>query len=246
MVNPDLVHEFWRMQLLDELRRKQVSLDYEPQLDPEGRRRAALVELIGLFEDAESGALQERRRDEAPSSEHGNAVETGDVRRSSVVVAHASKRGSTAEVAEAVAERLRERGLRVDVRRAADVRDLEAYAAAVLGGSLYFGRWHGDALQFLKRHQRALTTRPVAIFALGPKTADEHDFAESRAQLDRALRAVPEVDPAAVAIFGGVIDPTKLRFPLSRMEASDARDWDAIAAWADEVASVFAGGAVSV
>src|SRR5207302_3660515 len=33
----DSAHELWRMQLLDELRRKRVALDYEPQLDPEGR-----------------------------------------------------------------------------------------------------------------------------------------------------------------------------------------------------------------
>jgi hypothetical protein len=40
-------------------------------------------------------------------------------------------------------------------------------------------------------------------------------------------------------VFGGVVDPTKLRFPLSRMPASDARDWDAIDGWAAEVATAF-------
>jgi hypothetical protein len=67
--------------------------------------------------------------------------------------------------------------------------------------------------------------------------ADDHGLAESRAQLDKALAKVPEVRPRSIAVFGGVIDPAKLRFPLSRMPASDARDWDAIDEWADDVAT---------
>jgi hypothetical protein len=48
---------------------------------------------------------------------------------------------------------------------------------------------------------------------------------------------VPELEPLSVAIFGGVVDPAKLPFPLNRMPASDARDWAAIEAWAEEVAA---------
>ena len=53
------LHELWRMQLLDELRRRRVAFDYEPQLDPEGRRRAALAVLIASVEEAEIDALAE-------------------------------------------------------------------------------------------------------------------------------------------------------------------------------------------
>ena len=162
-----------------------------------------------------------------------------------ILVAHASKRGSTAEVAVFVADRLRGHGLVLDVRTAAEVDDLTSCEGVVLGGCLYFGRWHGDAVAFLKRHRQALADRPLALFALGPKTSEEHDLAESRAQLDGALAKV-DVDPATVAVFGGVIDPTKLRFPFNRMPASDARDWEAVATWADEVASVFAAREVAV
>ena len=163
--------------------------------------------------------------------------------RPSILVAHASKRGSTTEVATFVAERLRARELLVDVRPAAEVEDLAFYDGVVLGGSLYFGRWHEDAARFLKRFREALADRPLAIFALGPKTAEEHDLAESRAELGRALK---DVEPTTVVVFGGVIDPAKLRFPFSRIPASDARDWDAIAAWADEIATAVARTEVAV
>jgi menaquinone-dependent protoporphyrinogen oxidase len=155
----------------------------------------------------------------------------------SILVAHASKRGSTEEVASFIGTRLREQGLVADVRRAADVWDLAFYDGVVLGGSLYFGRWHGDATDFLKRFHDTLADRPLAVFALGPKTASEHDVAESRAQLERVLG---DAAPTTVAVFGGVIDPAKLRFPFNRLPASDARDWAAIAAWAEEVASLVA------
>jgi menaquinone-dependent protoporphyrinogen oxidase len=163
--------------------------------------------------------------------------------RPSILVAYASKKGSTAEVATFVGDRLREHGLAADVRKASEVEDLAFYDGVVLGGSLYFGRWHDHARAFLKRFRAPLTDRPLAVFALGPKTASEHDLAKSRAQLDRALG---DAEPTTVAVFGGVMDPTKLLFPLNRLPASDARDWTAIAAWADEVASLVARAEVTV
>jgi hypothetical protein len=60
----DSLHELWRLQLLDELRRRRVALDYEPQLDPEGRRRAALTALIESLEEEELEALHELRDEE--------------------------------------------------------------------------------------------------------------------------------------------------------------------------------------
>jgi hypothetical protein len=53
--------------------------------------------------------------------------------------------------------------------------------------------------------------------------------------LTKALAEGPDVHPFASAIFGGVIDPKKLHFPFSRMPKGDARDWDAIQKWAEEV-----------
>jgi menaquinone-dependent protoporphyrinogen oxidase len=156
-----------------------------------------------------------------------------------ILVAYASKNGSTREVAEAIAGVLSADGHAVDFRSAAEVGDLKSYSGVVLGGSIYVGRWHPDALAFLKRHTDGLAELPVAIFALGPRSLTE--VAQSRAQLDTSLAQVPDVTPATVAIFGGVVDPTKLSCPFNRLPASDARDWTAIRTWA---ASLFAAQAV--
>jgi menaquinone-dependent protoporphyrinogen oxidase len=153
------------------------------------------------------------------------------------LVAYASKHGSTREVAERVASEMRAAGLAVDVMPAAEVGHLRGYDAVVLGGALYAGRLHKDARRFLARHEDLLAVRTFAVFALGPKTLDPAEVASSRAQLDRALKRVPRAEPVSVAIFGGVIDPSSLRFPFNRMPASDARDWEAIEAWASELAA---------
>jgi menaquinone-dependent protoporphyrinogen oxidase len=157
-----------------------------------------------------------------------------------VLVAYATKKESTHEVAEAVAARLRDLGHDVDVRPAAEVGTLAPYGAVVVGGALYAGRWHRDARRFLATHRDELARRPVAVFAMGPAKLEPAEVEGSRKQLDRALASEHDLEPVSVTIFGGVIDPAKLRFPLNRMPAADARDWDAIRAWADAVSELFA------
>ena len=163
----------------------------------------------------------------------------------SVLVAYATRYGSTQEVAEAIASTLRERGLAVDIGPMREVRSLDQYHAVVLGAPLYMFHWYKDALQFLARHREALTQRPVAIFALGPIHAEEKEFQGAREQLDKELAKFPWLTPAAIEIFGGKFDPEKLTFPhnlvpaLKKMPASDIRDWTAIRAWASTLAAQF-------
>ena len=154
----------------------------------------------------------------------------------SILVAYASKHGSTQETAEAIAGMLRDEGLWAHTCRAAEVADIWGYEGVVLGGSLYTGRWHADARDFLKRHHTALAGLPVALFAMGPKTSSDHDRAEARRQLDLNLKKLPDIRSASIAIFGGVVDPPKLHFPFNKLPKTDARDWEAIGRWAEEVA----------
>lgn len=159
----------------------------------------------------------------------------------SVLVAYASRYGSTQEVAEAVAATLQERRLEVDLRPAREVRSLEGYSAVVLGTALYMFRLHKDARRFLTRHRAALTTRPAAIFAMGPFNNVEKEWQGVRAQLDKELAMFPWFTPVAHEVFGGKFDPAKLRFPynlvpyLKRLPASDIRDWTAIRAWTSSI-----------
>jgi len=159
--------------------------------------------------------------------------------RASILIAYATKNGSTAEVAEKVAAKLCGHGLITDVRAAHDVHTLDGYDGVIVGSAIYVGRLHADARHFLERYRTKLDALPVAVFAMGPRTLADRDVMSSRAQLQSALEKVPTVRPISTAIFGGVIEPSQQHFPFNRFPASDARDWEAIDAWADRVAARF-------
>src|SRR4051794_41912923 len=68
-----------------------------------------------------------------------------------VLVAYASKHRSTAEIAEVIADELREQGVGVDLREAGAVEDLSSYAAVVLGSAGYMKRGGRAARRLLRR-----------------------------------------------------------------------------------------------
>ena len=153
-----------------------------------------------------------------------------------VLVAYASKHGTTREVAESIARTLEERGLAVEVGEAKRVREVGRHDAFVVGGGLYMGRWHADARRLLRRHRDELAGMRVAVFAMGPDSLEDAKVAESRKQLERALADTPEIEPIAVGVFGGALEPEGWRFPFNHLPAFDARDWEAIGRWAADLA----------
>jgi menaquinone-dependent protoporphyrinogen oxidase len=157
----------------------------------------------------------------------------------SILLAYASRYGSTQEVAETIAAALREAGVEVDTRPMQEVTTLDNYDAIVLGAALYNARWHADAHQFLVRHQAALTQRPVAIFTLGPLSTSDAAKRNSRRQLDKELAKYPWLRPAAVEIFAGKYDPSKpgMGFFERLLPARDYRNWAAIRAWASALSA---------
>ncbi len=159
-----------------------------------------------------------------------------------ILVAYATRYGSTQEVAEAIAGTLRAAGLAVEIKLAREVRTLDGYRAVVLGAPLFMFHWHKDAHQFLTRHRKALVGQPIAVFALGPvhEPHDPQEWQDLRGQLEKELAKYPWLSPVALEMFGGKYDPASLRFPLNLMAgsepASDIRDWEAIRAWAGSLA----------
>ena len=152
-----------------------------------------------------------------------------------VLIAYATKHGSTHEVAEFVAAHLADIGVEAHTLPAHRVRSLDEYAAVVLGAPLYMGRWHRDARVFLRRFRTELTSRPLAVFALGPLEDDSQHWDEARDQLYRTLAHQPGVEPVTVGLFGGAIVPETLHVPFSHIPAGDLRDWDAIREWTDRL-----------
>lgn len=158
-----------------------------------------------------------------------------------ILVAYATKYGSTAESARMLAEMLHRDGLRAEVRPVNEVTELQPYSAVVVAAALYMGRLHKDARRFLTAWREELERVPVALMVAGPVEKEEKQFKSAEQQLDRELARMAWFHPVARKIVGGKWDPAKLRFPfnwtLKKVPASDARDWSAMGAWAREIAA---------
>ena len=152
----------------------------------------------------------------------------------SILLAYATRYGSTQEVAETITTTLREDGVKVDIQPMQDVKNLDNYSAVVLGAAIYNARWHPEAHKFLSKYQETLRQLPVAIFALGPLTISDAAILRSRRQLDMELEKYPWLKPVAVEMFVGKSDPAKLGiFDRLFSKASDHRDWQVVRAWAN-------------
>ena len=88
-----------------------------------------------------------------------------------VLVSAASRHGATAELAETIADGIRQEvgaGGEVLVRPPGEVDDVADYDAVVLGSAVYFGHWLEEAHDLLLRCGVALWERPVWLFSSGP------------------------------------------------------------------------------
>lgn len=150
----------------------------------------------------------------------------------SVLVAYATMAGSTAEVAEAVAETITEAmaggDVQVEISPLGEVQDLASYDAVVVGAPMILG-WHRGALRFLKKNRRVLAQKPLALFVTAmsltetgerrlngvPLTVDEDlpkapqqegrlTFRERYAQLSKYVRPILKAAGPAQPVSIGV------------------------------------------
>jgi menaquinone-dependent protoporphyrinogen oxidase len=168
----------------------------------------------------------------------------------SILVAYASKHGATGEIAERIAENLREAGQDADARPVQAADNLGDYEGFVLGSAAYMGHWLKDAAAFVRKNQDLLAQRPVWLFSSGPlgtettdaKGVDLHSAAEPT-ELPEFQEAI---HPRGHRVFFGVLDPDKLSFterslrklPAARaiLPEGDFRDWNEIQEWAYGIA----------
>jgi menaquinone-dependent protoporphyrinogen oxidase len=161
-----------------------------------------------------------------------------------VLVAVASKHGSTIEIAEAIAGEMGAMGIDAKARELETVTDLDGFDAVVLGSAIYMGRWLPEARRFADEHSFALRQVPVWLFSSGP-IGDP----------PKPNGVVPDVESVATGLrareartFAGRLDPAELGFgerlvaKAVRAQAGDYRAWDEIRAWARSIGAALVGG----
>ena len=158
---------------------------------------------------------------------------------SRILIAYSTNSGSTAEVAETIAQELINCGHSSEARQIAEVSDLSGYDAVVIGAPMIFG-WHIAARKFLKRYQGQLKERKLAYFSCaarltqvegeqlpqvpivmdpnlvsspekpGRLTLNER-FTTLKYYLDPMLVAAPQAKPVSIAFFKGSIQMYRLK-----------------------------------
>lgn len=164
-----------------------------------------------------------------------------------ILVTYASRTGSTAGVAEAIGSVLAESGAQIDVLPMQEVQALTPYRAVVAGSAIQDGQWLPEAMQFVRTHQAALAQKPFAAFLVCMTLAMKNE-SYHRAVVDwlEPVRAL--VTPVSEGLFAGALDLDKVPSFRKRLmfrvsiatgvwSAGDHRDWDAIRAWAGELAA---------
>ncbi len=165
------------------------------------------------------------------------------------LVAYASRHGATRELAEALARDLmasddaRRVGLYAAAVAAESRPDPSNWDAVVLGSAVYAGRWLPAAHEFAVRHAGLLRRRPLWLFSSGPigeppfPPDEPHDAGTLTGMLaPRGHRVFPGRLDVALLGFAERAMVTAMRAPLG-----DFRDWDAVRAWAGEIAGAVAG-----
>jgi menaquinone-dependent protoporphyrinogen oxidase len=158
-----------------------------------------------------------------------------------VLVGYATAAGSTAGVAERIAQMLRDAGATVTCRPVGPDLEPTGFDAVVVGSAVHNMAWLPPALDFLRRVPAG---RPLWCFSVGgvnPKHRLTRKMAEMEAR--RIAEQFPrEASPREHRIFGGIIDMRgtplwgKAFYLLTGGRPGDHRDWPAIEAWASDLA----------
>jgi menaquinone-dependent protoporphyrinogen oxidase len=186
-----------------------------------------------------------------------------------VLVAYGSRHGGTRGIAERICEVLRSEGLDATVMTAtaATDSDVRAADAFVIGSGVYMGSWLDEPLDFVRRNQATLASRPLWLFSSGPlpgstKNKEVDDPIENAlGPMDgpgsggrRKVEAISAATgPRDHRVFMGRYNPDDAAMNLPErfmktfmrvipairdvLPAGDFRDWAAIEAWARSIAT---------
>ena len=202
-----------------------------------GRRRllAALAGAIAIAAGIR-GATWRPAPDLITSECEGNTAMTDRI-----LVAYATRTGSTAEVADAIARHLCAAGLAAEARPVGEVTTLEGVSGAVLGSAVRYAAWLPEMTDFIVANRDALSEMPVAFFTMHMLALGE-DAAALAERAKYTAKARGLIPPRDEVFFEGMIDPARLSFfdrlavRLVKSPVGDRRDWERIAGWADRIA----------
>ncbi len=177
------------------------------------------------------------------------------------LIAYATRYGATAGTSEEIGRILREKGFNVRIGnlKREKIKDITDYDLIIVGSGMRMGKWTDEADDFLKKFQKELEQKRLAIFVSTMKTVSERegkteDVAKMRKVALEDKVAQYSLHPITLGFFGGVLDYNKMGFLFKRTmgflkpqlekdgfketapDVYDLRDWDEIRNWVVDLA----------
>lgn len=178
------------------------------------------------------------------------------------LIVYGTRYGATASTSEEIASTLRKEGIEVQVVNAKEekVKDIAQYDVVIVGSGIQIYRWTSEPEDFLKKFQKELASKKVALFVSSGATAlaehegkpEEIDKGKKKYLQEKAAKY--NLQPVALGLFGGIYDFNKWPWwagkakPMAKqqLEAAgfketngiyDTRDLNSIRNWAKELAT---------
>lgn len=158
-----------------------------------------------------------------------------------ILVAYATRTGTSVGVASAIGETLAARGFTVDVKPIQENPITEGYQTIILGSAINGANWLPEAVEYVKNHQQALNQAKVALFSVHIMNLDDDENSKKN-RLAYLKEVRPLLKPIAEAFFAGLgMDPEGkagiIRWAYRTFVGpeGDCRDWDKIRGWAQNV-----------
>jgi len=179
------------------------------------------------------------------------------------LIVYGTRYGATANTSEVIADTLKQVGYQVKIvdAKKEKVQSISEFDLIIVGSGIQMGKWTSEPEDFIKKHQKELATKKLALFVScgganplseGEKKNKEMDDAKRKYLEEKATDL--KVNPIALGFFGGCYDFNKMSwffkktllsikpklegagYKESKAGLYDLRDLDAIRDWAREVA----------
>ncbi len=172
------------------------------------------------------------------------------------IIVFGTRYGATTGTSEEIAKVLRGEGFDVRVTNAKEegVNDISEYDLVIVASGMQIDRWTGEPEKFLKKFQKELAGKKVALF-VSSGIIEANDIERARRKYLEEKAAKYNLRPVALGLFGGIWDFNKTPWWARKaFEAAkpklvaagvketapgvyDTRNWDAIRGWAKELAA---------
>jgi menaquinone-dependent protoporphyrinogen oxidase len=179
-----------------------------------------------------------------------------------VLIVYGTRYGATANTSEVIADTLRQVGYEVNIvdAKKEKVQSISEFDLIIVGSGIQMGKWTKEPEEFLKKYQKELSTKKLALFVSCGGANPLSEGEQKKKELDDAKRKYLEdisveykVNPVALGFFGGCYNFNKMSWFFKKTLSSikpklesagykeskagvyDLRDLDAIRDWTREV-----------